>query len=325
MAVPTNTQQTYATNGTREHLEEVIFNISPTETPFTSKVGKTDAKNTYVEWQIDTLDAASADNAVVEGDDTSADAATTTTRVGNYTQLMDKVVQVSSTNQAVKQAGRKSELVMQTAKRGKELKRDIEMMALSFNASNAGNASTARKSGGVGAWLETNTDHGTGGSVGGFSGTTVSAPTAAIEANRRDLTEAMFKDIIAKCWNEGGDPTMVFANAKQKQAISGFNGIATLHRETSDKDNASILGAVDLYISDFGEHKVCASRFMPTTAIYCVDPDLWSISYLQEPKIKELSKTGHSDRRLLSAELTLISKNEAGSGGIFDLRDGTEA
>lgn len=316
MTVPTNTFQTYDASGIREDIADAVFNISPTETPFISSIGKGKAKNTYVEWQVDELDNATADNAVVEGDDTTADAVTATDRVGNYTQLMDKVVQVSSTNQAVKMVGRKGELSYQVAKRGKELKRDIEAMALSTNASAAGNASTARKSAGVGAWLETNTDHGPGGSAGGFSGGIVSAPT---DGTDRALDETMFKSVIASCWAEGGNPSLVFANSAQKQAISGFSGIATLHRETSNKDKASILGAADIYISDFGEHSIVANRFMPTDCIYAIDPNYWELRYLQELGSKELSKTGHSDRRLLSVEVALCAKSEASSGGVFDL------
>lgn len=318
MAVPSNTFQTYDTKGIREDIADTVFNISPTETPFLSSIGKGKAKNTYVEWQVDALDTANADNAVVEGNDSASDAAAATTRVGNYTQLMDKVVQVSSTNQAVKAAGRKGELTYQVAKRGKELKRDIEAMALSKNASAAGDAtSNARKSAGVGAWLETNTDHAGDGGAGGFSGGLVSAPA---EGTERPLTEDMFKGVIASCWAEGGNPSVVFANSAQKQAISGFSGIATLYRETSmEKDKASILGAADVYISDFGEHSIVANRFMPTDCIYAIDPEYWELKYLQELGSKELAKTGHSDRRLLSVEVALCAKNEASSGGAFDL------
>lgn len=315
MAVPTNTFQTYSTNGIREDIADTVFNISPTETPFMSSIGKGKAKNTYVEWQIDNLDTATESNAVIEGDDSTADAASSTTRVGNYTQLMDKVVQVSSTNQAVKAAGRKGELMYQVAKRGKELKRDIESMALGKTGSATGSASVARESAGVGAWLETNVD-GTG-TAGGFSGTTVSDYT---DGAARSLTETMFKDVVASCWAEGGNPTLVMANAAQKQAISGFSGIATLYRETSmEKDKASILGAADVYISDFGEHQVVANRFMPTDCVYAIDPDYWELRYLQELSSRELSKTGHSDRRLLCVEVSLCAKNEKSSGGVFDL------
>jgi len=317
MAVPTNTFQTFATTGIREDLSDTIYNIAPTETPFTSMIRKVKCSNTFAEWQIDTLAAANKDNATVEGDDPATDAAAATTRPGNYVQLMDKVVRVSSTNQAVRSAGRKNELSYQVAKRGKELKRDIEQMALSSNASVAGNSSTARKSAGVGAWLSTNTSHGTGGSAGGFASGIVAAPTSG---TNRTLTETIFKTIISDTWTAGGDPTKVLCNAAQKKAISAFGGIATLYRDTGQsKKQASIMGAADLYISDFGEHQIIADRFMPVNEVYCIDPEYWELSHLQAFKTTNLAKTGHSDRKMLSVELTLCAKNEAANGGVFDL------
>jgi len=317
MAVPSNTYQTYQTKGIREDLSEVIYNISPTQTPFVSMVRKGKCTNTNPEWQIDVLAAANADNATVEGDDATTDAATATTRPKNYVQLMDKVVRLSDTNQAVNAAGRKNELSYQVSKRGKELKTDIEAMALSLNPSVAGSASTARKSAGVGAWLETNTNHGVGGSAGGFSAGIVAAPTGG---TNRALTEAIFKDVIADAWDAGGEPTKVLCNKKQKQAISGFNGIATLYRDTGQsKKQASIMGAADLYISDFGEHQIIADRFMPVNEVYLIDPEYWELAHLQAFKTTDLAKTGHSDRKMLFVELALCSKNEAANGGIYDL------
>lgn len=316
MAVPTNTVQTYAQVGIREALSDTIYNISPMETPFVSGLKRPKATNTYEEWQIDALAAADENNAVVEGDDVAADSATATTRVGNYTQLMDKSVNTSSTARAVKTAGRKDELNYQVAKRGKELKRDIEKMALSINASVAGNSSTARKSAGVGAWLETNTNHGTGGSAGGFASGIVAAPT---DGTNRALTETIFKTQIANVWAEGGDPRKVFCNASQKQKISSFSGIATQYRENKGMKQGTILGAADVYISDFGEHHIIPDRFAPTDVVYLIDPEYWELKELQRMKTEKLAKTGHAEKRLLSTEVVLCSKQEAASGGIFDL------
>lgn len=316
MAVPTSTTQTYQSVGIREDLSDIISNIAPTDTPFTSAIKKGKTKNTYFEWQIDSLAAASADNATVEGDDPANDAAVATTRPGNYVQLLDKVVQVSSTNQAVTAAGRKNELAYQIVKRGKELKRDLEKMALSENASVAGNATTARKSGGVGAWLATNTSHGTSGAANGFASGIVAAPDAGTS---RTLTEAMLKTAISTAWDEGGDPSTVYVGSSLKEAISAFTGIATQYRENTGMKQGTILGAADVYISDFSEVKVVANRFTPATNVYVVDHSLWSMDYLQSMSIEDLAKTGHSDRKLLSCEVGLCSKNEAGNGGVFDV------
>ena len=112
MTVPTNTYQTYATKGIREDLSDIIWRISPTQTPFSTSIAKDKCSNTYTEWQTQDLASVTA-NAQIEGDDATTLAATPTARLGNYTQILTKVVQVSGTNRAVKAAGRGDELAYQ--------------------------------------------------------------------------------------------------------------------------------------------------------------------------------------------------------------------
>jgi hypothetical protein len=45
------TYQTHQAVGQREDLTDVIYNISPTETPFMSTVAKSKASGVYHEWQ----------------------------------------------------------------------------------------------------------------------------------------------------------------------------------------------------------------------------------------------------------------------------------
>ena len=91
--------ETYGTKGIRENLSDIIYNISPTDTPFISNVGKGSTKSTYAEWQVDDL-AAAADTPVAEGATAPAAVSATTTRVGNYTQIASKTVSVSGSNEA---------------------------------------------------------------------------------------------------------------------------------------------------------------------------------------------------------------------------------
>jgi hypothetical protein len=320
MTVPTGTQQTYQMTNIKEDLSDIIYDISPMETPFVSMAGKGSAKSTFPEWNIDALDAATANNAVIEGDNATNDALDPTVRLRNYTQLMDKVVEVSSTADSVDAAGQAKSLSYQVSKRGRELKRDIEASCLSLNPSVAGSASVARKSAGVGAWLASNTSHGAGsGAAGGWnSGTSiVDAPTAG---TARALTEAIFKANLALIWAAGGNPGIALVNSGQKEAISAFTGIATLYRDTGQtKKQASIMGAADLYISDYGQISVIADRFAPTTTVYNLDMEYWGTKVLQPMQVQDLAKTGHASRKMLSTELTLCSKNEDASGGIYDL------
>ena len=322
MAAPTGTYQTYQQVGIREDLADKIYDISPTETPFMTmcKVGKK-AANTKVEWQTDALAAADATNAVIEGDDATTDTASPTSRLSTHTQIMDKVIRVSETAQAINAAGRKKELAYQIAKRSKELKRDMEARLTGNYASSAGSAAAARTTAGVEAWLETNTSRGTGGSDGGYNTSTgvVDAATDASTSNWRTFTESQLKSVIKSCWENGGEPNIIMVGASNKQTASGFGGIATQYRDNRRVGPASIIAAADVYVSDYGEFKIVPNRFSRDRSALVLDMEYWELRYLQPFNISPLAKTGHSERRLLRAEFALCSKNEGASGIVADL------
>ena len=80
MAQPTNTFDTYDSVGEREDLSDVIYSISPTDTPFISSAAKTKLLQFYTNGKQTTLAAASTSNAVIEGDEATLDAVTATTK-----------------------------------------------------------------------------------------------------------------------------------------------------------------------------------------------------------------------------------------------------
>ena len=300
--------QTYQTVGIREDLADIIYSISPTETPFMSGVAKTKATNTSHQWQTDAL-ADVAANAAVEGAAISYGTQSATTKETNYTQISTKAVQVSGTNDAVTSAGRNNELAYQVAKAAKELKRDMETALLSNNAAEAGDATTARELGGVQTWIETNVDAGAGGSGAGNG-------AARTDGTQRAFTESQLKSMIRKVWTEGGDPSMVMVGAFNKQKLSGFTGGAT---RMDDAENKRLVSAIDVYESDFGALQVVANRFSRARSAYVLSPDMWSAAYLRDFQMVDLAKTGDADKKALLVEYTLCSKNEKASGGIFDL------
>lgn len=315
MAVPSGTTQTYQAIGRREDLTDVIHDVSPTETPFTSAIEKGSAKNTFHEWQTDALAAADGDNKVIEGDDPGNDTMDPTVRLGNYTQLMDKVVQVSSSQRASNNAGRGDELSYQLMKRGKEIKRDMETRLTGNYASVAGNASTARELAGFEAWIQTNDSRGAGGSNTAFSG---GIQAAATDGTQRAYTETLLKDVLQLVWTNGGEPTMVMVGAFNKKVMSSFSGIADAVREAGSKP-VTIVGAADIYVSDWGQLKIVPNRFSRTRSALVVDPSMWKLCYYQRFQTEPLAKTGHSDRKMLSAEFTLECCNEKSSGTVADL------
>lgn len=313
MAIVANTFTRYSAVGIREDLSNVIYNISPEETPFISNIGRESVKNTYFEWQTDELAAASASNAALEGDDISSfDAVTPTARVGNYTQISTKNVVISGTMEALDKAGRRSELTYQLAKMGSELKRDMESALLANQSPVAGNTTTARRTAGLPAWIKTNTSFGTGGAD-------TAGVAARTDGTQRAFTEALLKEVIAEVWTSGGTPKMLMVGAFNKQAASGFDGIATKFRDVPAGQQAQIIGAADVYVSDFGTVNIVPNRFQRARDAFVVDPEYASMAVLRPIEQMELAKTGDAEKRLMLVEYGLKVKNEAAHGIVADL------
>ena len=311
MAQPTNTFDTYDSVGEREDLSDVIYSISPTDTPCLSSAAKTQATAVLHEWQTDSLAAASTSNAVIEGDEATLDASTATTRLSNSTQIMDKTVVITGTQESVDKAGRASELAYQIAKRAKELKRDMEATITGNIAEVAGNSTTARKMGTLGSWVTTNDDVASDGASGAGAGN-----AAHTDGTQRAFTEAQLKSVIKSVWNAGGDPSMVMVGPFNKQKLSGFTGNSTRFDAGAD---ATLYTSVDVYASDFGQLQVVPNRFSRDRDAYVLDMEYWGIAFLRDFSMHELSKTGDSEKRQLIVEATLESRNEAASGLVADL------
>ena len=309
MALPTNSFTSYSAVGNREDLSDAIYNISPTDTPFLSGVSKGKATAVLHEWQTDSLASASATNAVVEGDDATTDAATATTRLSNTCQILDKVPRVTGTQEVVNKAGRKSEMAYQIAKRGQELKRDLESSLLANNAEVTGDSTTAREMGGIEAWLNTNTSVGAGGTAGSLGN------TARTDGTNRELTEALLAAQLQAIWTSGGDPDCIMVGAFNKRVISGFSGNATRFKGADDK---TLVAAIDIYDSDFGELQIVPNRFQTSESCLIIQKDMWEVAYLRPFKLVDLAKTGDTERKQLIVECTLASRNEAASGAVFD-------
>ena len=316
MAVPTGTFQAHTAIGNREDLSDIIYDISPEDTPFFTNIATGKASAVLHEWQTDALSSASADNAQIDGDDANTVTATPTVRFGNYLQIMTKVPRVSGTQRAAKTAGRADELSFQIAKMGRELKRDIEARLTCAQGGSSGGAATARECAGLGAWLFDNQVIAT---TSGTAPTTGTAPTVSSGVPTTDVAsgtagtflEADLKTAIQNCWTDGGDATVVMAGAFNKKAASAFAGIGTQYRDVQPSPTApgSIVGAADLYVSDFGTHQIVANRFQPTNVAYVLDLEYWSCDYLRPITQEPLSKTGDSDRVMLITELTLKADN----------------
>ena len=309
---------TYDTTGIREDLSDIIYNISPTDTPFMSGIGKTKATNTHYQWQTDTLGAVAA-NAQAEGASISYPTLSSSSKVGNYTQISSKAVQVSGTDDAVNLAGRNTELAYQVAKAAKELKRDMENALLSNVAAAAGTSrSPTRTLGGVQTWISTNVSAGTGGSGAGSG-------AARTDGTQRVFTETLLKTVLRDCFDNGGNPNQIQLNAFNKQKLSMFTGGATRFDKAEDK---RLITSIDVYESDFGTLQVQPNRWIRKTNataakrgqdVLCLEMDFWAVAFLRDFKLQNPAQTADADQRFLVTEYTLESKNEAASGMVTDV------
>lgn len=319
MTLVANAFTSYSAKGIREDLSDFIYNISPTATPFMSNGGTGKITNTFFEWQTDSLAAAVTNNQQLEGDSVSGSvtATTATTRIGNYAEEAYKTFGITGTEEIVNKAGRKSEMAYQLAKKSAELKRDQESSLLANKAANAGGATTARVTAGMGAWIKTNVNKDAGGTNPSY--TTLPNAARTDSATTRAFTETIHKDVLQQCYTSGAEIKFLMVGAVNKQVASGFAGIATKTYQQTAAEASAIIGAADIYVGDFGTHRIVPNRFQRARDAWYLDPAFYSVDYLQPYKVIELAKLGDADQRELIVKYGLRVKNEAALGLAADL------
>lgn len=312
MAQPTNTHSTYDAVGNREDLSDIIYDVSPAETPILSAIPKGKATATKHEWLTRSLAAATGNNFVIEGDDATNDAANANVRVFNYTGLSDKVAVVSTTQEAVSKAGMKSNMAREMEDKMKEIKRDVETAMLQNVAYVAGNDTLARKVAGLQTYVKTNTSI-----ASDSTASTGNGSDAHTDGTPRALQESFVESVLASAWSNGGNPTMGVLNAFQKRKFASFSGSST---KMSDGDKKKVVNSVDIYIDPLGnEVRLVPCRQCPTDVVFFVDPEYFKFCTLQNFKTEELAKVGHSERKMISVEWTTEVCNEKAHAGIYDL------
>ena len=314
MAQPTNTFDSYDAKGIREDLQDIIFDVSPSDTPFYSSAAKVKATNTYHEWQTDAL-RSSAANAHIEGDDTAAEARSATTRLGNYTQIFKNAVTIPDTDTGLKKAGRAAEMAYQVLKVAKEQKLDIEKALFDNNARVAGNSTTARELAGAPVWLTTNTVFGAneGADATGDGTDARTDETTALTA----FDQTKFDTVMQSIWESGGRPDVVYLSAFQMNKALGFTGNNN-QRSAVQAGDEKVIKSLAVYVTPWGTVEFMPTRENRSRDVFIMQKDMWAVGVLRPTKNTELAKTGDASKRQVITELTLVCKNEAASGGVFD-------
>jgi hypothetical protein len=328
MTVPTNTLQTYTQTNIREDLSNMVYNVDPFETPILNLAKRAKADNIYHEWDTDQLAAQDLTNAQIQGDDATAIALTPTARLGNYTQILRKVVSIAGTSQAVKAAGGTNKMGYQLMKKSKELKMDIEGAITNNKARVAGTSSAAGYMAGLPCWLTVNTVFQTGGTPSGANptgttaagsesfgnGTTTRTDNSATAAITETQVEQLAQDVYVASAKK---IPYLSVSAVNKQAISKFTGVAgTRFNQVEDK---TLKNAIDEYETDFGTIRIIPNlKHARSKDVFAINPEYLKVAYLRPFQTVPLAKTGDSDKKMLIVECTLEVCNERALGGIFD-------
>lgn len=195
-------------------------------------------------------------------------------------------------------------------------------------AGSAGGATTVRSSAGMESYITATAASATAVTPVVWSTTTASAtsapltsgapaaPTDTAAGSTGALTEAAFKLALESSWTDGGDPDVVLTNSTNKKVISGLSSVATRNIDVGRAQQASITAASDLYVSDFGVHKIVLHRHVRVNTVMCIDSDLWAVAFLRRPFSEKLAKTGDAEKMQLLAEYCLVARSNRGNAKV---------
>lgn len=311
MASPTNTFSSYDAVGIKEDLQDVIYDISPEETPFYSACAKVKARNTFHEWQTDAL-RSSAANAHVEGDVTTADVRAATSRLGNYTQIFKNAVIIPGTDEGLDKAGRAKEMAYHTLRIAKEQKLDIEKALFDNNAREAGSSVAARELAGLPSWIVTNIDE-----AGDATAATGNGTDARTDGTAAAFDQARFDGVMQSIWEAGGKPDTVYLTAFQMNKALAFAGNNN-QRSNITAEAEKVVKHMSVYVTPWGTVKFVPSREQRGSDVFVVQDDMFAVGVLRPTKNEALAKDGDYEKRQVITELTLVAKNEKASGAIYD-------
>lgn len=287
---------TYDEPTNREDLTDVVTNISPTQTPITTMIGKAKANATYHEWPEDELSDAAV-NAQIEGAADSASPAKARSRKGNYTQIMKRGYSVTGTQQAVKTAGVSDEYGYNMIKAMKELAKDLELAITTQTTKAAGSKTVARTFAGIPGMVTTN--------------------VLANDGTARLITRDLITTALQKAWEVGGEPNKLICSGSNKRIISA---LTTSNTKNIDAKKKTMIEAIDVIDTDFGRIEITASRFILDDQVFILDPQYLSLAWLRPFKRKDLPDDSDAKAGVITGEMTLEVKAEKGQAIIKDLK-----
>jgi hypothetical protein len=296
------TFQTYTEVGIKEDISDIITNITPRKTPFSSSIGSEKVHQPLFQWQEDSLRGVQGTSAAAnEGADPSDITVVPTVMRSNQTQIFVEAVKVAGTVQSTLAYGRAKELAYQLSKSSAALKRDLENAFVGTGqAGNVGSASSSTARLMIGA-----------------QSMIASANTAHLGAST-PFSEAALLASLQTAYTAGADPTRVMVTPSNSIILAAFASTSGRYRTFTDPKSNNIVNTVNLYVSPFGEQKVELNRFLKTSNTLIYEPEMWSQATLRPWTRETLAKTGDAEKQMIIGEFSLKHKNQTASTLILD-------
>lgn len=329
MAAITGTSSSYSVStggGNREDLEDTIHDLFADENYFTGNFDKVNVSATLHEWLGDSL-AAPGSNINIEGDDATFATIANPARYSNYSQIVKKTFLISGTQESVTKAGRRSEVGRQAVKKMREAANDLEYAIAINQPGTAGGTATGRSLASIETWIGATAASSTAAVKVVLSTTTASATTPPIASGTpgtaptdgsttASLTEADLRLALQSNYENGSDTDVIVVATTAKNYINDFTGIATRNVDVGRTSQGSITGAADLYVSNYGVHRVVLHRHVRSSVALCLDSSLWAIGSLRDWASEPLAKTGDAMKRQILCEKTLVCRNPLGNSKV---------
>lgn len=311
MAKVTNAFETRDAKGNREELENAIYNIDPSDTPFMTMAGRRTVSNVTYSWQTEALPTADANNAQEEGFTLARTVGQPTVRQTSVAQISKRDATVTGSQDEADAAGKGAgEMAHQMALRSKVLKMDMELISLGFQPMADGLVDGIRKTRAFAHWLTTNV---TRGATGSHPGT---ATGAVVAGTARALTETMVRNQMQQCYDNGAKPSVLLTGSVNKVTIDGFTGRQGTMVQVAETEAVQ---GITVYKTDFGTLKVTLDRWMPQTAVYYIDPNFVRFAFYRTFRQKPIAPIGDAETRLILAEWGVQVDNEKAHAASTDL------
>ena len=198
----------------------------------------------------------------------------------NHTQIMQREVKVSRSQNQISQYGIREEFDYQSNKAIPHLMRLIEK-GVYYGTRSAGTSAAPRSFGGLGTFVTNN----------------------AINSGSAAVTQAKFENALKAAYLDGGKPSKAFVSPTNMQVIKNFYDSANFLRVDTKEKTVGM--TIEKIITPYGTVDLIMDRWAPDATIYILDPEHVGFVTYYPFTSEPLAKTGDYQRGEVVGEFTL--------------------